>query len=148
LIALQRHPQQFDALRDNPTKLPNVILECLRYDGSVQLTARMARADTEIDGIRIPRDTHIFMALGAANRDPGKFANPDQLDIERELPRPLTFGAGIHHCLGYRLALLELEVALGVLLSRLPDLTLTGLDELRWLPSSAIRGVEQLNVRW
>jgi cytochrome P450 len=148
LIALQRHPRQFDALKSNPTKLPNAILECLRYDGSVQLTARMARADTEIDGIRIPRDTHVFMALGAANRDPDKFANPDQLDIERESPRPLTFGAGIHHCLGYRLALLELEVALGVLLSRLPSLALTGLDDLNWLPTSAIRGVEQLIVRW
>jgi cytochrome P450 len=148
LIALQRHPHQFNALKNDPAKLPNAILECLRYDGSVQLTARMARADTEIHGIRIPRDTHVFMALGAANRDPEKFANPDRLDIERELPRPMTFGAGIHHCLGYRLALLELEVALGVLLSRLPNLTLTGLDELRWLPSSAIRGVEQLFVRW
>ncbi|QYD72457.1 cytochrome P450 [Paraburkholderia edwinii] len=148
LIALQRHPQQFDALKSDPAKLPNAILECLRYDGSVQLTARMARADTEINGIRIPRDTHVFMALGAANRDPDKFYKPDQLDIERESPRPLTFGAGIHHCLGYRLALLELEVALGVLLSRLPSLALTGLEDLRWLPTSAIRGVEQLIVRW
>jgi cytochrome P450 len=108
----------------------------------------MARADTEINGIRIPRDTHVFMALGAANRDPDKFYKPDQLDIERESPRPLTFGAGIHHCLGYRLALLKLEVALGVLLSRLPSLALTGLEDLRWLPTSAIRGVEQLIVRW
>jgi cytochrome P450 len=60
----------------------------------------------------------------------------------------MTFGAGIHHCLGYRLALLELEVALDVLLSRLSNLTLTGLDELRWCPSSAMRGIERLMVRW
>jgi cytochrome P450 len=148
LIALHRHPDQFDALKSNRAKLPNAILECLRYDGSVQLTTRFASEETEVDGIRIPRNTHVFLALGAANRDPGKFENPDRFDIERELPRVITFGGGIRHCLGYRLALLELEVALDVLMSRLPDLDITGLDEPRWFPRSAVRGVERLDVRW
>jgi cytochrome P450 len=148
LIALQRHPGQLDAIKNDRAKLPNAILECLRYDGSVQITTRFTREDTEVDGVRIPRNSHVFISLGAANRDPAKFENPDRFDIERELPRVITFGGGIRHCLGYRLALLELEVALDVLLSRLPDLKITHLDKLRWFPRGAVRGVEQLAVSW
>ena len=148
LIALHRHPDQFNALKRDPAKLPNSILECLRYDGSVQLTTRFASEETEVDGLRIPHNTHVFLALGAANRDPEKFENPDRFDIERELPRVIMFGGGIRHCLGYRLALLELEVVLDVLMSRLPDLEITGLDEPRWFPRSAVRGVERLDVKW
>jgi cytochrome P450 len=96
----------------------------------------------------MPRNTHVFLSLGAANRDPEKFSDPERFDIERELPRVVTFGGGIRHCLGYWLALLEQEVALEVLMSRLPGLEVTGLDEVRWFPRSAVRGVERLTVRW
>jgi cytochrome P450 len=122
LIALHRHPDQFNALKRDPAKLPNSILECLRYDVSVQLTTHFVSEETEIDGIRMPRNTHIFLSLGAANRDPEKFSDPERFDIERELPRVVRFGGGIRHCLGYWLALLGLEVALEVLMSRLPGL--------------------------
>jgi cytochrome P450 len=148
LIALQRHPQQFDALRQNMTKLPNAIMECLRYEGSSQLSGRTASEDMEIAGVPVARNSIVYLSLGAANRDPAKFDRPDRLDIDRELPRVLTFGGGVHHCLGYRLALLELETALGALLTRLPRLTVDGLDNLHWNGRSSLRGVETLQVHW
>jgi cytochrome P450 len=148
LVALQRHPEQFDALKRDLARLPNAVSELLRYDGSVHLTARTAAEDMEVNGVTVPRNTHVYLSLAAANRDPKKFDKPDRLDIERVLPRVMTFGGGIHHCLGYRLALLELETALGVLLSRLPGLTLAGLDDLHWLPRGTLRGVEKLTAHW
>jgi cytochrome P450 len=148
LISLQRHPQQFDALRQDMTKLPNAIMECLRYEGSTQLSGRTVSDDMEIAGVTVARNSIVYLSLGAANRDPAKFDNPDQLDIGRELPRVLAFGGGVHHCIGYRLALLELETALGALLTRLPTLTVDGLDNLHWNGRSSLRGVETLHVHW
>ncbi|MFC0400838.1 cytochrome P450 [Paraburkholderia rhizosphaerae] len=148
LIALQRHPQQFDALKQDLTKLPNAIMECLRFDGAVQLAGRTASEDTEIAGIEVPRNTLIYLSLGAANRDPAKFDHPDRLDIGRDLPRVITFGGGVHHCLGYRLALLELETALGALLSRLPGLVIDGIDRLRWNGRTSLRGAASLSAHW
>jgi cytochrome P450 len=148
LVALQRHPRQFDALKQDLTKLPNAVMECLRYDGSAHLSGRTAGEDLEIAGIPVPRNTLVYLSLGAANRDPAKFDDPDQLDIERDLPRVISLGGGIHHCLGYHLALLELETALGALLSRLPRLTLDGLDNLQWKGRSGLRGLTSLNARW
>jgi cytochrome P450 len=148
LISLQRHPQQFDALRKDRAKLPNAIMECLRYEGSAQLSGRTASEDMEIAGVTVARHSIVYLSLGAANRDPAKFDHPDQLDIGRDLPRVLTFGGGVHHCLGYRLALLELETALGALLTRLPNLTVDGLDNLHWNGRSSLRGVETLRVHW
>ncbi|HEY3596632.1 MAG TPA: cytochrome P450 [Paraburkholderia sp.] len=148
LIALHRHPEQLQMLKSDPSKIPNAVLECLRYDGSVQMTIRSALDDIEIDGSVVPRGTTVFCALGAANRDPSKFRQPDRLDIDRGDGRLLTFGAGIHHCVGYRLALLELEAALGTLLERLPNLKLTNLDDLHWHPRGNLRGVESLIATW
>jgi cytochrome P450 len=148
LIALQLHPQQFDALKRDMTKLPNAVLESLRYNASAHLATRTASEDREIEGIAIPRNTIVYLSLGAANRDPAKFDNPDRFEIDREPARAISFGGGIHHCLGYRLALLELETALGVLLTRLPGLTVSGLDALRWLPTANVRGVEELTAHW
>lgn len=108
----------------------------------------MLSEETEIAGVQVPRDTLIYLSLGAANRDPAKFDRPDQLDIGRELPRLIAFGGGVHHCLGYRLALLELEAALGTLLSRLPGLTIDGIDDLRWNGRSTLRGVTSLSAHW
>jgi len=148
LIALHRNPQQLDLLKQHPQKMPNAVLECLRYDGSVQMTMRTAMEDIEIEGEVLPRGTMVFLMLGAANRDPDRFEEPDRLDIDRRQGREQTFGAGIHHCLGYRLALIELESAIGVLLERLPNLRLADLDRLKWNQRGNLRGVSALMAAW
>jgi cytochrome P450 len=148
LIALHRHPEQLALLKREPSKLSNAVFECLRYDSSVQTTVRTALEDVEIGGTTLPRDTVILLMLGSANRDPAKFKDPGRLNIERDEARLQTFGAGIHHCLGYRLALLELETALRSLLERLPNLQLTNLDDLRWRERGNLRGVEALTASW
>lgn len=148
LIALHRNPQQLDLLKRHPEKMPNAVLECTRYDGSVQMTMRTAMEDVEIDGEIVQRGTMVFLMLGAANRDPARFDEPDRLDLDRQQGRPQTFGAGIHHCLGYRLALIELESALGALLERLPNLRLPDLDRLSWNQRGNLRGVSALIAAW
>ncbi|WP_197339289.1 cytochrome P450 [Ralstonia solanacearum] len=148
LIALHRNPQQLDLLRRDPSRMPNAVLECLRYDGSVQVTIRAAMEDVEVEGEVVPRGTTVFLMLGAANRDPDQFTKPDRLDIGRQDGRLQTFGAGIHHCLGYRLALIELETALSALFTRLPDLRLTNLDQLSWNQRGNLRGVNALMAAW
>jgi cytochrome P450 len=148
LIALHRNPEQLELLKSDRARIPRTVLECLRYDGSVQNTVRSAQEDVEVAGVQIPRGTVLFLSLGAANRDPAKFTEPDRLNIDRDEGRVQTFGAGIHHCLGYRLALIELETALGVLLERLPGLRLTGLDQLSWNKRGNLRGVDALKAAW
>jgi hypothetical protein len=148
LLALHRHPEQLHALRRHPDRIAQAVLECARYDTSVQSTVRNALEDIEIGGTAIPRGTTILVMLGSANRDPAKFNDPDRLDIGRDDARLISFGAGIHHCLGYRLALLELETALSVLLERLPRLHLTNLDDLQWRRHGNLRGVTALHARW
>ncbi len=148
LIALHRNPQQLDLLKRDPSRMPGAVLECLRYDGSVQVTIRAAMEDVEVEGEVVSRGTTVFLMLGAANRDPAQFTDADQLDIGREQGRPQTFGAGIHHCLGYRLALTELEAALGALFERLPHLRLTNLDQLGWNQRGNLRGVNALMAAW
>lgn len=148
LVALHRHPEQWHALRQHPDRTARAIFECARYDSSVQSTVRTALEDIEIGGTTVPRNTIVMIMLGSANRDPAKFNDPERLDIGRDDARLISFGAGIHHCLGYRLALLELETALSVLLQRLPQLHLTNLDELRWRRHGNLRGVNALIAHW
>jgi cytochrome P450 len=108
---------------------------------------RTAFEDLEAAGHSIARGTMVFMMVGAANRDPDEFEKPDELDIGRPLQgRLLSFGAGIHHCLGARLATLALETGLGTLISRLPDLRITNLDALQWRQRNTLRGVESLKA--
>jgi cytochrome P450 len=146
LIALHRHPDQLDKLRAQPELLTRAVNECVRYDSSVQVVQRVALEDTEVEGIAIPAGTIVVLSLGAANRDPSQFDEPDTLLIERpESASPaLMFSGGIHYCLGARLAMLELETALGTVLRRLPELRLTNLAELQWHPRNTLRGVVSL----
>jgi cytochrome P450 len=148
LVALHRHPEQLHALRQHPDRTAQAVFECARYDTSVQSTVRTALEDVEIGGTTIPRGTIIMTMLGSANRDPAKFSDPDRLDISRDDARLISFGAGIHHCLGYRLALLQLETAMKVLLERLPRLHLTNLDSLQWRRHGNLRGVKALAAHW
>ncbi|OUL97903.1 cytochrome P450 [Paraburkholderia hospita] len=145
LIALHQHPAQLERLRGDPSLVSKAVAECARYDTAVQMVVRTAFEDIDVDGQTLPRGSIVFMLLGSANRDPERFDAPDTLDIDREPSgHLLTFGAGIHYCLGARLAMMELEIALHKLLTRLPQLRLTNLDALQWRRRNNLRGVESL----
>jgi cytochrome P450 len=124
LVALLEHPDQADLLRNEPDVIQTAIEELVRYDSSVQITNRLALQDTEIAGMPMPAGSRLVCYLGAANRDPERFADPDRLDLKRQQGGPLSFGGGIHYCLGAPLARLEAQQALPALLKRYPDLEL------------------------
>jgi cytochrome P450 len=145
LLALLRHPAERRRLQDDPGLLHGAMEELLRYDGPVQRTGRMATSDTEIAGVPIPAGSLVLGLLGAANRDPRHFAEPDRLDLMREEPRHLAFGSGIHYCLGASLARLEAQVAIGTVLRRFPALELAT-ERPTWRPSSTLRGLDALPV--
>jgi cytochrome P450 len=109
LLALHRNPDQWERLKAEPSLIPNAVEELLRYDSSVQITGRVTHAEVELGGVTIGAEQSIVALLGAANRDPAQYADPDRLDVGREHVRPMSFGGGIHHCLGAQLARLEAQ---------------------------------------
>ncbi|MEQ8860684.1 MAG: cytochrome P450 [Pseudomonadales bacterium] len=148
LLALYRNRDQLDALRADPALMPGAVEEFLRYDSSVQLSARNALEDAEIAGVALPHGRSVITILAAANRDPAVFERPDELDVRRANVKPLSFGGGIHHCLGAQLARLEAAEALAALFARLPNLELTELDAPEWKPTITLRGVVRLPATW
>jgi cytochrome P450 PksS len=147
-LALLMNPAQAERLRGDSTLLKSAVEELLRYDSPLETaTERFAREDVSIAGVTIPRGGLVYAALASANRDERQFPNPDVLDISREPNRHLSFGLGPHYCLGAPLARLEGRVAIGTLLSRLPDLRLSVRPEsLRWRRGLVLRGLEALPV--
>ncbi|MFC4908213.1 cytochrome P450 family protein [Actinomadura gamaensis] len=125
VVALLTHPEQLAALRADPSLIPRAVDELLRYDGPVARgVARFTLEDVPIGGTVIPRGEMVVVAIGAANRDPARYPDPDVLDIHRENNPQIGFGHGIHYCLGAALARLEIVTALEALLRRFPDLAL------------------------
>ena len=147
VLALLHHPHELKKLRDEPGLVPLAVEELLRYDSPVQWTARITNADVEVRGRQIPKGAMVVAAIGAANRDPGQFHDPDRLDIARESNRHVAFGFGIHFCLGAPLARVEGQIALGRLLRRVPRLALQAPTP-EWRDSSALRGLKTLPVRF
>jgi cytochrome P450 len=124
-LALLRHPDQLALLRAEPERLPAAVEELLRYDGPLQVTVpSIAAAPIEVGGVTIPAGDVVLPALLAANRDPGRFPEPDRLDVTRASNSHMAFGHGLHHCLGAPLARLEGRIALGSLITRFPGLRL------------------------
>jgi len=150
LLALYRNPDQLELLKDNPSLITNAIEEFLRYDSSVQMTGRVALEDIEdLGGKRIPKGESVLCLLGSANHDPAVYPDrPDRLDITRPNVRPLSFGGGIHFCLGAQLARIEAEVAIATLLRRLPELKLDNPEKPEWRPSFVLRGLTRLPASW
>lgn len=148
LLALYRNRDQLELLRRDPTLMPGAAEEFLRYDSSVQLTGRDALQDAEIAGVKLPKGRSVIAMLGAANRDPDAFERPEELDVTRQGIKPLSFGGGIHHCLGAQLARLEAVEALTALLERLPDLELDEVETPAWRQTITLRGVTKLPARW
>ncbi|HEX3785803.1 MAG TPA: cytochrome P450 [Pseudonocardiaceae bacterium] len=148
LLALLRNPDQFAALRADRGLLPNAIEEFLRYDGPLNLaTFRFTTEPIELGGVGIPADQFVMISLCAANRDPERYADPDQLGLTRESGH-LAFGHGIHFCLGAPLARMEAEIAFNGLLDRFTDIELAvPFAELRWQPSTLMHGLTSLPVR-
>jgi cytochrome P450 len=145
-LALIRHPGERKRLLDAPALMPLAVEEFLRFDSPVQATDRVALEDLEIDGRRIARGRFCVLILGAANRDPEVFADPDRLDVGRTENRHLAFGQGIHFCLGAGLARLEGQVALAGLLRRFPDFA-GDVTRPSWRASMTLRGLAALPVR-
>jgi cytochrome P450 len=150
LLALHRNPDQLALLKARPELIVNAIEEFLRYDSSVQLTGRVALEEIEdLRGKKIPRGETVLCLLGSANRDPAVYPErPDRLDITRQNVRPLSFGGGIHFCLGAQLARIEAEVAITTLLRRLPDLKLDDAENAEWRPTFVLRGLKRLPASW
>ncbi len=148
LLALHRNPDQWQALTANPSLAANAVEELLRYDSSVQMTGRAAEEDLELGGQTIGKGESIVCLLGAANRDPAMYEDAERLDITRQNVRPLSFGGGIHHCLGAQLARLEGEMAFNALATRLPGLRLPEIDTPKWRNNFALRGLTTLPAEW
>jgi hypothetical protein len=149
LLALHRSPDQWQRLKDDPSLIAGAVDELLRYDSSVQMTGRVALEDVELAGTRVPRGESVLCLLGSANRDPAVYPDdPERLDITRQNVRPMSFGGGIHFCLGAQLARIEAEIAIGTLLKRIPDLRLDDPDTPEWRPSFVLRGLKRLPASW
>jgi cytochrome P450 len=148
---LLSHPDQLQLLRDDPTLLQSAVEESLRYHASVPFHFRIAAEDISLRGRTIRKGDMVFLGIGAANRDPAVFSDPDRFDITRDFlhQKHLTFSFGPHHCLGAGLARRELEIALEMLLQRLPGLRLD--EEHPPQPkcqSLIFSGFTSLPVRW
>jgi len=148
LLALHRNPDQWQKLVADPSLASSAVEELLRYDSSVQLTSRKASEDIEIGGQQIKRGDEVICLLGAGNRDPEAYDNPETLDITRRNVRPLSFGGGIHTCLGAQLARLEGEIAFKALATRLPNMRLENIDNPEWKPTITLRRLEHLPAVW
>jgi cytochrome P450 len=136
-------------LRDNPELVRSAIEEGLRYDGTAQLAQRVAREDLVVRGKTIRKGEMVHLALGAANRDPEVFVEPDRFEISRAHNPHLAFGSGSHQCLGMNLGRRELEISLGRLVQRMPRLRLDKERPMRRrMDSLALRGLDSLPVRF
>ena len=145
MLALLRHPEQLQRLRDDPSLIPSAVEELLRYDSPVQLDLRRVVEDCDVNGFPVKRGDDIVLLIGGANRDPEQFEDPDGLDVGRSESSHISFGRGIHACIGAPLARLEARIAIEVLLERFSSIRLSG-PPLRFRGSIVLRGLESLPV--
>jgi cytochrome P450 len=143
--ALFRHPDRLKELRADRSLLPTAIEELLRFDTPLQMFERWVLEPIQVRGVEIPKGAELGLLFGSANRDPDVFEEPDELDLSRDPNPHLTFGAGIHFCLGAPLGRQELQISFSTLMDRFPNLELV--EEPRWKPNYIVRGLEGLLVR-
>ncbi|GIM97686.1 cytochrome P450 [Paractinoplanes toevensis] len=144
VVLLLDHPAYAEKLRDDAELAPAYVEEVLRIDSPVQLTTRRVARPAEVGGVAVPAGAELVLLLGAANRDPARFDKPDVFDPDRQGVSPLSFGAGVHYCLGAPLARMEAQVALPALVRRFPDLALAGRPKRR--ARMNLRGWRELPV--
>ncbi|GAA2664061.1 cytochrome P450 [Nonomuraea recticatena] len=142
--SLFRNPSELVRLREDLSLLPTAVEELMRYDTPLQMFERWVLEDIEVGGVSIPKGVEIALLFGSANRDPEVFDRPDTLDVGRADNPHISFGAGIHFCLGAPLARIELVESFGALLRRAPDIALV--EEPEWNPGYIIRGLRSLDV--
>ncbi len=147
LLALLRHPEQLALLRREPELMSNAVEEMLRWDSPVQLTSRIATEDLELGGTAVKKGQQCVLLLAGANRDPEAFPDPDRFDVRREAPRHLSFGHGVHFCVGAQLARMEATLALQALVTRYPKLSLAT-TKVAWRPNTVLRGPVSLPLRF
>jgi cytochrome P450 len=145
MYTLLQHPQETAELREKPEMIRTAVEEFLRYESPVQFTARVLKEDIEICGQHIPRKWTVLCMLGAANRDPKRFKEPNQLDLKRLNNQHLAFSAGPHACIGGQLARLEGQVAILNLVQRFPKMKLAG-PRPEWASTFGLRGLKSLPV--
>jgi cytochrome P450 len=145
ILALLRHPDQLEALKNDPSLIEIAVEELLRYDSPLQRIWRMATEDVEIDGKHIRKGQIVLPTMGAANRDPAEFSEPDRLNIRRQDNPHVALGTGIHLCVGGPLARLQGAIAINALLQRLPSLQLES-EALEWEANLFHRGLKSLPV--
>lgn len=146
VLALLNHPDQYAQLLEHPELTASAVEEVLRFESPVQMTGRLASADYEIGGQVIRQGDFVNVMLGAANRDPSQFEQPNRFDIGRSPNRHLAFASGPHFCLGAPLARIEGEIALAVLLERFPQMRLAD-DKLNWRPNILFRGLSSMSLQ-
>lgn len=145
LLALMRHPEVMQRLKDNPALMKTAIEEFLRYDSPLQHQTRVVDEAFTLRGKSLQKGQRVLIMLGAANRDPAQFPDPDQLDIERQPNAHIAFGYGIHFCLGAPLARMEGNIAISSVLNRLPNIQLKG-DTLEWRKNLSNRNPTVMRV--
>jgi hypothetical protein len=145
LLSLLRFPREFDLFKENPELAPRAIEELLRYDGPSGAQVRVVKVEQELRGKRLKPGDRVFVMLNAANRDPEAYEDPDWLDLARGGPAHLTFGFGMHICLGFPLARLEGQIALPAVLRHWKHIEFAAPPErLEWLNSMVFRGMQAL----
>jgi pimeloyl-[acyl-carrier protein] synthase len=145
MLALLRSPEQMGQLQQHPELMPTAVEELLRYDSPAQFTSRVATEEIELGGKIIGAGELVYLCIGAANRDPAQFADPDRLDLARSDNRHLAFADGIHYCLGSILARLEGQIAIEAIVQTFPNLKLSP-EPLAWRENIILRGLKSLPV--
>jgi cytochrome P450 len=142
---LADHPEQRRELVRDPSVIPNAVEEVLRYEGPTHFVGRCVSRDVELYGQKVPEGSIVQLLLGAANRDPRHFPDPDRFDIHREIDHHLGFGYGIHFCIGAALARLEARIVFEEVLQRFPEWQIDR-DKAELSPTSTVRGWQALPV--
>jgi hypothetical protein len=147
MLALLKHPDQLRALRDEPALIESAVEELLRYDSPVQWVSRVVDERLELGGVMLEPGAILLGSVGSANHDPRQFADPDRLDVRRSDNRHLSFGSGVHFCLGATLARMEAQIAINTLVQRLPNLRLAE-AKIHWKKGLIFRAARRLHVHF